>query len=205
MQAQLTKPLDVRRNKVGDEVTAKTTQDVKSNGHVIVPKGSRLVGHVTEAKAQSKGEANSSLGITFDRAVVKNGTSIPVSLSIQAIGRAQTAVAESGDDMMTSTGGGAAVSSSSRTSGGGLLTGVGSTAGRVGNTASSTAGAAASSAGSGPLASGSLTSSSQGVIGLHGLSLAADASNSTQGSVITSNGGNVHLDSGTEMILRVNQ
>src|SRR5207245_377636 len=95
--------------------------------------------------------------------------------------------------------------------GGGLVRGVGSTAGGVVNTAGSAAGAATSAAGSaggsvsGPLASGSLTSTSQGVVGLHGLSLATDASNSTHGSVITSNGGNVHLDSGTEMILRVNQ
>ena len=127
---------------------------------------------------------------------------------IQAIGRAQATAAAAEDDMMTGGAGGSAMGSPGvRTSGGGLLNGVGSTTGRVVNTASNTAGAAATGAGSvsGPLASGSLTSTSQGVVGLRGLSLAADTSNSTHGSLTTSNGGNVHLDSGTELVLRVNQ
>jgi hypothetical protein len=206
MQAQLTKPLDVRKNKVGDEVTAKTIQDVKSNGQVIVPKGSKLIGHVTEATAHSKSQANSALGIMFDHAVLKNGSEIPVSLGIQAIGRGSAAAGATEDEMMTTPQSGPAVSSSARASGGGLLSGAGSTAGHVVNTATSTAGGVASEAGStsGTAANGSLTSNSQGVVELHGLSLAADASNSTHGSVVTSNGGNVHLDSGTEMILRVN-
>ena len=204
MQAQLTKPLDARKNKAGDEVMAKTTQDVKSDGHVVIPKGSKLVGHVTEVRAQTKDQAGSALGITFDRALLKSGTSIPISSSIQAIGRAQASAAAAEDDMVTGGAGGSAMGSpSARTAGGGLLNGVGTTASRVVNTANSTTGAAATGAGS--VASGSLTSTSQGVVGLRGLSLAADASNSTHGSVITSNGGNVHLDSGTELVLRVNQ
>jgi hypothetical protein len=48
---------------------------------------------------------------------------------------------------------------------------------------------------------GQLTSNSQGVFGLNGLNLNAAASNATQGSVITSAGKNVHLDSGTRMLL----
>jgi len=54
-------------------------------------------------------------------------------------------------------------------------------------------------------ASGQLTSSSQGVIGLNGLQLNSAASNATQGSVITSAGKDVKLDSGTQMLLQVNQ
>ncbi|HWZ98676.1 MAG TPA: hypothetical protein VN025_13045, partial [Candidatus Dormibacteraeota bacterium] len=48
---------------------------------------------------------------------------------------------------------------------------------------------------------GQLTSNSQGVFGLNGLNLNAAASNATEGSVITSAGKNVHLDSGTRMLL----
>src|SRR5258706_11493241 len=44
VQAELTKPVDVRKNKPGDAVIAKTTQDVKSDGHVVLPKGSKIVG-----------------------------------------------------------------------------------------------------------------------------------------------------------------
>jgi hypothetical protein len=51
--------------------------------------------------------------------------------------------------------------------------------------------------------SSSLNSTTSGVVGLKGLSLATEASNATQGSVITSPGKSVHLDGGTQMILRV--
>ena len=50
---------------------------------------------------------------------------------------------------------------------------------------------------------GVLSSTSSGVIGLKGLSLAGDAANSTEGSLITSPAKSVHLDSGTQMVLRV--
>jgi hypothetical protein len=50
---------------------------------------------------------------------------------------------------------------------------------------------------------GQLTSASSGVIGLQGLRLDSAASNATQGSVISSTERNVHLDSGTQMLLRV--
>jgi hypothetical protein len=47
-----------------------------------------------------------------------------------------------------------------------------------------------------------LSSTSTGVIGLKGLSLTSDASNSSQGSLIVSSTRNVHLDSGTQLLLR---
>jgi hypothetical protein len=208
VQAELVKPLDAHKNKVGDEVVAKTTHDVKSEGHVIVPKGSKLVGHVTEAKAHSKDQADSELGIAFDRVILKNGTEMPLALGIQAIGRSQAnATATEDDAMMTSAGGGAMGSTSVRpTGGGGMVGGVRSTAGGVVNAAGSTAGTAVNTAGTaGGAVSGSLSSTSQGVVGLQGLSLSADTSNATHASVVSSSSGNVHLDSGTEMVLRVNQ
>ena len=207
MQADLTKPLDARKNKVGDSVIAKTTNDVKSDGRVVVPKGSKLVGHVTEVRTQTKDQAGSALGIAFDHAILKNGTEFPVSLTVQAIGRAQASATAADDEVMAGAGGGAMGASNAHSSGGGLLNGAAATTGRVVNTAGNTAGAVTNTAGSvsAPLASGSLTSTSQGVVGLRDLSLSADVSNSTHASVITSNGGNVHLDGGTQMILRVNQ
>jgi hypothetical protein len=50
-------------------------------------------------------------------------------------------------------------------------------------------------------AAGQFSSNSQGVFGLNGLNLNAAGSNATEGSVITSAGKNVHLDSGTRMLL----
>jgi len=204
MQAQLVKPLDAKKNKVGDEVIAKTTQDVKSDGHVVVPKGSKLVGHVTEVKPHSKEQHDSKLGIAFDHAILKNGTQMPITLSIQAIGRGNAASAVEDDAMATTSAG--TMASSTASAGGGLGGGVRSTAGGVVNTAGSVGGSTVNTVGNAAsAASGSLSANSQGVVGLPGLSLATQSSTSANASVISSQGSNVHLDSGTEMILRVNQ
>jgi hypothetical protein len=207
VQAELVKPVDARKSKVGDEVLAKTTHDVKSEGHVVVPKGSKLVGHVTEVKASSKEQATSELGIAFDHAILKNGTEMPLALGIQAIGRSQASAAAMTDDTMATGSAGAMGSSGARASGGGgMLGGVRSTAGTAVDTAGTTAGATVNTVGAaGGAASGSLSTSSQGVVGLPGLSLSTQTSTSANASVISSQGSNVHLDSGTEMILRVNQ
>lgn len=206
VQAELVKPVDARKNKVGDEVVAKTTHDAKSEGHIVIPKGSKLVGHVTEVRAHSKEQATSNLGIAFDRAILKNGTEIPLALGIQALGRSRASAAAMEDDTMTAGSTGALGSSGARASGGGVLGGVRSTAGGVVDTAGGTAGSAVNAGGAaGGGVSGSLSARSQGVVGLPGLTLSTQTSTSANASVISSPGSNVHLDSGTEMILRVNQ
>ena len=218
-EAALDKPLDAKKNKEGDKVFAHTTQAVKQDGQVIIPKGSKLIGHVTQAKARAKGESESALGIVFDQAVLRNGQEIPVNLAIQAVASAQAAASSSlseGDAFGTASGMGSGRASSS----GGVLSSAGSTvggtagavtntAGTVGSTVGGTAGATANTAASatgaaaGSNLAGSLTSSSTGVIGLQGLSLNSELSNATQGSLIVSSTKNVHLDSGTRMLLRV--
>ena len=205
VQAELVKPVDARKNKVGDEVMAKTTHDVKSNGHLLLPKGSKLVGHVTEAKAQSKGQASSQLGIIFDHAILKNGTEIPLALGIQAIGRGRTNTdAVEDDTMATGSAGAMGSSSASGTGGAGLLGGVRSTAGGAVGTVGSAGGAAVNSAAAGSsTVPGSLSPNSRGIVGLPGLSLSTQTSTSADASVISSEGSNVHLNSGTEMILQV--
>ena len=213
--AALSQPVDARKNKPGDQVTARTTEATKSEGKVVIPKGSKLIGHVTECKQRSKEEKESALGIVFDKAILKNGEEIPLNVTIHALAAAQTAAATSaGDDLSA---GGAAMGSA-RASGGGALGGVRSTAGAatgaVTNTAANAGGIANGAANStvnaagatrgavgGLNTAGQLTSNSQGVFGLEGLNLNAAASNSTQGSLITSTSKNVHLDSGTQLLL----
>jgi hypothetical protein len=216
MNAALSQPVDAKKNKPGDPVTAKTTEATKSDGKVVIPKGSKLVGHVTECKQRSKEEKESALGIVFDKAILKNGKEIPLNVTVRALAAAQSTAASSlGEDDMLA--GGGAVGSA-RASGGGALGGLHSTAGGaagavsntaanaggvVGGTVNSTvnAASAAHGAGGGLNAAGQLTSNSQGVFGLQGLNLSSAASNSTQGSLITSTSKNVHLDSGTQLLL----
>jgi hypothetical protein len=216
VNATLSQPVDAKKNKPGDQVIAKTTQATKSEGNVVIPKGSKLIGHVTKCRQRSKEEKESALGIMFDKAILKNGEEIPLNVAIRALASAQTAAASSvgGDDL--SAGGGAM--GSAHSGGGGALGGVRSTAGAaagaVTNTAASAGGVASGAVGStvnaagaargavgGLNTAGQLTSNSQGVFGLEGLNLNAAASNSTQGSLITSTSRNVHLDSGTQLLL----
>jgi hypothetical protein len=220
--AALSSPIDSKKCKPGDAVNARTTESAKSEGKTVIPKGSKVVGHVTQASARAKGESESALGIVFDKAILKNGQEIPLNMAIQAIAAAQSNVSAAGADVDTMGGMGASAAGSGMAGGRGALGGVASTAGgavgaatntaaNVGGTAggavNSTANAAGSVAGAskgavgGLNAAGQLTSNSQGVFGLNGLNLNAAGSNATQGTVITSAGKNVHLDSGTQMLL----
>jgi hypothetical protein len=220
LNADLLTTVDARKNKPGDRVVARTTSDVKQGGHVVLRKGTKLIGHVTQAQARSKGSSESSLGVVFDQAVMKNGQEAPIHLAIQALAASQSAAsaALAGDDAMGSVGAVSSASSAGRS--GGLASGVGSTvngaagatgnaAGNLGRAAGSTVDATARTASSaagnarGLDAAGQLASSSTGVFGLRGLSLNSELSNATQGSVVSSSSQNVHLDSGTQMVLRV--
>ncbi len=220
--AALTSPIDSKKCKPGDPVNAHSTEAVKSEGKTVIPKGSKLVGHVTQASARGKGESESSLGIVFDKAILKNGQEIPLNAGIQAIASAQSSASAAGSDMDAMGGMGASAAGSGMAGGRGALGGVTSTAGgaagtvtntaaNVGGVAGGTVNSAANAGGNiagttkgavgGLNTAGQLTSNSQGVFGLNGLNLSAAGSNATEGSVITSAGKNVHLESGTRMLL----
>lgn len=223
INAELTAPVDSKKAKPGDPVAARTTEATKSNGKTVIPKGSKLVGHVTQASARAKGDSESAVGIVFDKAILKNGQEVPLNVAIRALASAQSAAtANAGNDLPAAGGAGASGYGSGRAAGGSAMGGVTSTAGgavgtvtnttaNVGNTAggtlNSTAGAAtntvaASKGAAGGLnAAGQLTSSSQGVFGLQGVNLSSATTGAAQGSLITSAGKNLHLDSGTQMLL----
>src|SRR5207248_1806509 len=218
--AALSSPIDSKKSKPGDVVKARTTESVKSEGKTVLPKGTQLVGHVTQASARANGESESSLGVVFDKAILKNGQEIPLNAGIRALAAAQSGASAAGSDMdarggmgtsgAASTGGHGALGGATSTAGGAVGT-VTNTAANVAGTAGGTLNSAANAGGSitgaskgavgGLNTAGQLSSNSQGVFGLNGLNLSAAGSNATEGSVITSAGKNVHLDSGTRLLL----
>ena len=210
VNAVLAKPIDSQKCKPGDQVVATAVQDVKADGKVVVRKGSKLIGHVTKAETKGEGQANSSLGIVFDRAVLKNGQEVQMNSVVQAIAASRVNAVPVGDDAFAETGSAAGIAHSGSAASGGLLGGgvastARSTTGAVSNLGGGATGAVTSTVSTANVGnlSSSLNSTTSGVVGLKGLSLATDAANTTQGSVITSTGKNVHLDSGTQMMLRV--
>ncbi len=73
MVAELAKSIDARKAKTGDTVKAKVVQDVIANGQVVVHRGSKLLGHVVEAKASGQEGLQSTLEVSFDRVDLKHG------------------------------------------------------------------------------------------------------------------------------------
>jgi hypothetical protein len=223
MNATLSKPVDARKAKPGDEVTATNDRDAKAADGTSIKRGSKLVGHVTKARpldksASGSADSASMLSIVFDKAILKDGHEVPLNATIQAVSAAESEASlgsNAGGAGMSAVGSGAG---SARGTGGGLLGGAhgavggglntaGGLAGGVGHGVSGTAGAVtgatAHSAGAvgGLNSSGMLTSGSKGVFGLNGLEFASSSTGSAEGSVITSATRNVRLDGGTRMLL----
>jgi hypothetical protein len=221
--ATLSKPVDARKAKPGDSVSATNDNDSKTGDGTSIKRGSKLVGHVTKAQpldksATGRADAASMLSIVFDKAILKDGREVPLNATIQAVSAAQS------DAALASDIGGAGVSAvgsgagSARGAGGGLLGSAGGSvagglgaagglAGGVGHGVYGAAGgmadATAHSAGAvgGVNSSGMLTSGSKGVFGISGLEFASSSAGSAEGSVITSSTRNVRLDGGTRMLL----
>lgn len=85
----LTKSLDAKKLKTGDEVTAKTSVALEGNG-LTIPNGTKVIGHVTQAQARSKGDPQSALGIVFDKVELPAGKEWPIQGQIQAVAATPT-------------------------------------------------------------------------------------------------------------------
>lgn len=181
-------------------------------------------GSGANAAGSAAGNAASKLGVVFDRAVLKDGREVPINATIQAVAAAGSNLSSSGmGGVDTGISGAGSAAGSGRAAGGGLVGGVtgtaggavgtvGRTAGGVGGTLNSTVGGTAGAAANvtrspgavgGLDATGQLASGSKGAFGLKGLEIASSMAGSAQGqgSLITSTTRNVHLDSGTNLLL----
>ena len=195
---QLTKTIDAKKAKAGDEVVATVTMDLKTNsGEVVVPKDTKVMGHVTEAQARSKEQKESQIGIAFDRAMLKGGE-IPLPMSIQAvIAPPSNNPNNGGVDQSAPAAAGA--TANSPTGSGHSPTGAGAA-----QTQTQPPPTGASDAQSQSGARPEISGNTQGVVGIPNLKL-EPAQNATQGSVLSSEKNNVKVESGTMLLLRVNQ
>ena len=199
----LTKTIDAKKVKTGDEVVAKVTQDMKTTGgEVLVPKDTKVMGHVTEAQPRNKDQKESQVGIAFDRAMMKDGSALQIPMSIQAI------IGQQNDQNNSGSGSGEAAAPTGGASSGAT----GSPRGGMGGSAPASAPSASSgSAGTpgdaqaGKSSRPPITAQTEGVVGISDLKLSRAASSAAEGSVVSSEKNNVKLESGTMMLLRVSQ
>jgi hypothetical protein len=80
----LTSSVDSKKKKPGEEVVVKTAGNVRLADGTVISRGAKVVGHVTEAKARSGGETESSLGIVFDKIELPGGKTLAITGVIQA-------------------------------------------------------------------------------------------------------------------------
>jgi len=198
--AELSKSVDAKKARPGDRIEARLTMDVLSHGKVVIPRGAKIIGHVTDARARTKQAPESMVGVTFDRIVLKNGLEIPLKATIQAVG-APMQISAMGPEGISD------ASAGMPNPGTGMPDGMGGVA-RAGTPGYPPRPAGSAGAG-GPMDNGGpnrnpappLGPTSQGVVGMKGISL----SNTAQGSAISSSSENVHLSSGTQLVLRVTE
>ncbi len=192
---QLTKTVNARKAKTGDEVVAKVTMDMKDkSGDVLVPKDTKVIGHVTTAQARDKEQKESQLAIAFNQAVLKDQP-VALPMSIQAV------IGQQNNNDNSAPG---AEPSPSPAGGSSPM---------PGRSANPMSGQTQPQPPGPPVNSGAppsgnarppINAQTQGVIGISDLNLSLN-SDAQQGSTLTSEKDNVKLESGTMLLLRVNQ
>jgi hypothetical protein len=194
LRAELDKTVDTKKVKPGDAVHARSLDELKSGTEVVAPRGAKIIGHVVAASPHEK-DTPSRLEIAFDKVELGNGSEIPIKATIQALENPINNIATGADNTGYPMGSNAPMGAGNR-SGGMVPGGMGQPTaapnpGNMGN-----AGGARSQ--SAP--AGGISPNAQGVAGISGVSLGPGPD---QDSVLTSEKHNVKLESGTQMILRV--
>ena len=207
--AELQSSVDAKTAKPGDELVARVTKNVKQDGKVVVHKGDRLIGHVTEAQAAANSKAGSELGVTFDR-LSSGGTTTQLNTVVTALLSTRSQSSQGGDMldstpmMMPSP----APASGGRSGGGllgGAVGGVGSTAGAVGAVGSTVGGVGGTVSGA---AQSTVSGAAQTGIATPLKAVQVTTGAQAQGragstSKLSTRQGNLRLDSGTQMEFRV--
>jgi hypothetical protein len=221
--AEFSHTLNAKKLKPGDKVKATLTQDLVAGGKLLAKTESKLVGHVTEAKAYSAENRESRLGIVFDKILLKHHQELEFQGVVQALAPPAPRVSrvDLPDQMMpppvmsvassTPSGSRGSTSSSSNSSRSassttnlatsGVLGQVAVVGSTPGMTPGSTSAAAKASVSNNRPVSGGV--GMRGIYGLKGLNLSPSASDGNPGPVIVSDKSDVKLENGTQVVLLV--
>jgi hypothetical protein len=93
---ELVDKLDSKSAKQGDSVVVKTDENLQISEGTEIPRGSKLIGHVTNVQPRGEGKENSQIAIQFDRAELKGGRTLPIESVIQSVSPAGDSQAMSG-------------------------------------------------------------------------------------------------------------
>lgn len=88
---ELESKLDSKSAKQGDSVVVKTREDLTFPGGAAIPRGSKLVGHITNVQARGDGKENPQIAIQFDHAELTGGQSMAIESVIKSVSPAADA------------------------------------------------------------------------------------------------------------------
>jgi hypothetical protein len=186
VSAELTKRLDTKNAKQGDEVEARVTDAAKLPDGTELPRGTKLIGKVTDVKAKSKEDKSAHLAFNIDHAVLKDGKEMPVVVVVMAVtGPSQGSTAA-------------------------MMPGSGASSGAAGGSSGSTSSPAPSSAptmaDSGQSSAGGVLKSTQDRVpvgNMPGVMLTGPGNSAGSAGSLDASGDNISLGSGTKLMLSV--
>jgi hypothetical protein len=177
---------------VGEKIEFKTSMDMISHGQIVIPRGSKIEAHVTAAKPHTKDSPDSELGIAFDRIFITNGKELPMQASVQAIAPPIIVNNNPFGSGPAGVGPQPPPGQSSKN------VGTADAPVAVLSSAQQMPSMSGSSASSATNAGNALTSQSQGAVGMKNTTLTGGKETNK----ITSSTQNVHLDGGTQFMLK---
>ncbi|WP_263410388.1 hypothetical protein [Terriglobus tenax] len=221
VDAELKSAIDSKKAKTGDQVIAVTRSQAVLNNGATLPKGTTLLGHVTDASAYSKATGQGSVSFLFDQARMKDGNIVPIHAMVRSLKPSAMAAShmDSSTDMDAmaptpnpalnagagaSPAAGGVVGGAGRAVGGvtnGAVDSAGSMVGRTGRLANDTVGGVGSAAGN-VSAAGTAGVDGSVMTAVPGVMLSGATGTSASGTVSTK-GSNVRVESGTQMTVGV--
>ena len=78
IQVEMNSDIDAKKAHAGDIFRARLWDAVRNGDKVILPQKTIVVGHVVEAQPRTKDNPESKLTIAFDKAVLKDGSELPL-------------------------------------------------------------------------------------------------------------------------------
>lgn len=91
VKGELVTRIDAKKAKAGEPVVIKTTEKAATANGVVIPKGSKILGHITDVQPHTKQNPNAKVTLQFDKAELKSGQTLPIRSVIESVAPATTA------------------------------------------------------------------------------------------------------------------
>lgn len=95
VSGELVTRINTKKAKAGQAVVVKTTEKSALANGVVIPKGSKILGHVTDVQAHTKQNPNAKVTLEFDKAQLKGGQTVPIKSVIESVAPASTMASSS--------------------------------------------------------------------------------------------------------------